>query len=522
MRDVVETYLKTLTEREFDAPLLALLATQGFNEIHFIHGSFEFGKDVIAKRADSGSGDLVQYSIQSKAGDIGMGGWREVRPQLEEAEYNTRAHPGYDANLPRVAVLLTTGRLKGAAAVDAQEFKERAASRGLAGFEVWDGQRLADWMCHDPSVGLLGTPSEPALMTLVADILALRVTETALERYTRAWLISKEHSGFRSRCAIEAALLSNALRRTGRTDLAALTSLHLLRAALVSEASSDAQDEVVVRVADAARRWFAASAEDLLAQAEPLLSDPIELARETLDRVGLISYAVVSCRLIELLALLVIVGGPEETIERARRAVHRLASDHPGCARVPSDQFAASIVPVVSVLASDDMEAARAFLRNVGLWLLDRHDPEKAGLGLGSLDESEEVAVERLLGGGLSTTLLEIRRMSYLATVLLDLCLLSGGLELYAALRTNFETLQVVPYITAANEHIGQWRRGGTGVHLHPRVEYGATADPAPIHHSFDGGLDPRNALLLGAVCRSRHDVGAIRAWLSGQVADMN
>lgn len=64
LRELVGTYLDSLSEREFDAPLMAILPTQGFYDI--LHGSMEFGKDVIAKRVDDGI--LHQYAIQCKAG----------------------------------------------------------------------------------------------------------------------------------------------------------------------------------------------------------------------------------------------------------------------------------------------------------------------------------------------------------------------------------------------------------------------------------------------------------------------
>lgn len=83
----VDAFLDTVTEREFDSTLLALLQAQGFHDIHFIHGGYEFGKDVIAKRADLVTGVIHQYAIQSKAGDIGTTEWRAVRPQIDEASY---------------------------------------------------------------------------------------------------------------------------------------------------------------------------------------------------------------------------------------------------------------------------------------------------------------------------------------------------------------------------------------------------------------------------------------------------
>ncbi len=75
LRNVLADYLNSLkNEREFDAPLMALLAAMGFQDIHFTHGQAEFGKDFIAKRREGKK--LIQYVIQSKCGDISQGDWR--------------------------------------------------------------------------------------------------------------------------------------------------------------------------------------------------------------------------------------------------------------------------------------------------------------------------------------------------------------------------------------------------------------------------------------------------------------
>ncbi|MFE5786273.1 hypothetical protein [Rhodococcus erythropolis] len=136
LRGVVKSFLDALSERDFDAPLLALFAARGFTDIHFLHGAFEFGKDVIAKRLDGDGVTLRQFSIQSKAGDLGLAEWRAVRPQLGDCEYNTIAHPNFDSAIPRVAVLVTTGVLNGGASIDAQAFMDACKFRGLADFEL--------------------------------------------------------------------------------------------------------------------------------------------------------------------------------------------------------------------------------------------------------------------------------------------------------------------------------------------------------------------------------------------------
>jgi hypothetical protein len=516
LRAVVTTFLETLTEREFDAPLLALLASQGFTDIHFIHGGFEFGKDVIAKRLDADGQTLRQYSIQSKAGDLGSADWRAVRPQLEECEYNTRAHPNFNANLPRVAVLVTTGILKGGAAVDAQEFKAACASRGLADFDVWDRITVVDWLCQDPSLGLANLSVQDDLVALLGSIARHQVTEPMLERHTRSWL--EGAGGTRlARASIEAAILSQELRKAHRLDLAALLALHLFRAAW--EPPATGTDVVRSATSDAALRLFILTATELLQQVEPLLDDPKKLARSVMNVGYVFTYPAVCSRLVETFSLLALVEPPPDLAERAISAVATLATHHPGTARPPSDQFAAAILPVTAVLVRTDVGAARAYLREVSQWLLDSHDVNKDGLGLGAIDEEERTQFERLVAGKTTFTSIEIRNSSHLAAVTLDALSIAEAAELYDVVLKNMNALRMVATGSRADEVHARWRRGGPNVYLHPRIDYPAWADRSAISEPAAGTA--RDSALLASVTRTRHYVGAF-AELSRATAEDN
>lgn len=508
LRAVVGTFLDSLSEREFDAPLLALLAAQGFTDIHFIHGSFEFGKDVIAKRADGGGQATRQYSIQSKAGNIGQADWRSIRPQLEECEYNTRAHPSFDKNLPRVAVLVTTGRLKGSAPTDAQEFREACENRGLADFEVWERGTLLDWLCLDPSLGLTEIPVQDNLIAFVGRIGRHEMAEPMLERHSRRWLLGDDDEKRLASASIEASLICSQFRIAHRLDLAALAALHLYRAAW--QASTVGAPSAPSPVAQAALRLFVSYSVELLDQAEPLLGDPKDLARSVMDIGAVITYPAVCCRLAEIFSLLSLLG-TDGVPARASAAVRTLAAEHPGTARPPSDHFGASVVPTVVALARSDKAIATQYLRKVSTWLLDRHDPAKDGLGLGSLDEDERTQFERLVAGSTTITHLELRNSSYLASVVLDALWAIGAAELYDAVRENLIALRVVASTTVADEEHARWRRGGANVFPHPRVDYLAWVDrAAETPHLEDGSSTSLDAVTLGSVCRSRHDASAI------------
>lgn len=498
LRDVVGTFLDTLTEREFDGPLLALLHARGFTDIHFIHGAFEFGKDVLAKKTDPATGQTRQYVIQSKAGDIGQPEWRAVRPQLEECEYNTIGHPSFDPDLPRVAVLVTTGRLKGAAPADVAEYRKSVQVRGLADLVIWERPDLVEWLCDDPLVGVAGEAVQVDLMGMLTSVKDDGVTDRRIETYTRRWL----PTGNAPRASVEAAILVNSLLRTKRLDLALCVGLQLIRA---TEHDPAASDDAKL----AAKRLVLGLALQICDQTEPLLKDPLEFVRSTVGQLALLTYPVICCRVAEALALglaLAREAGDGVAATRFEDALRAFA-EQPGAARPVGDLFAPSVVAVTVMLATFDNPAAKAYLGRVARWMFDRYDEELAGLGLASLAEDEEKTAERLLAGSLASTTMDRRTSSYLATVVLDLALHLGEADLYEAVRDNASALRIVPQTTSADEGKARWARGGADVWPLPRVEF-EEWDVQSARAVPSAPTGPVLSLVLAAACRSRHYPG--------------
>lgn len=499
LRDVVGIFLDTLTEREFDGPLLALLHARGFTDIHFIHGAFEFGKDVLAKKTDPATGQTRQYVIQSKARDIGQPEWRSVRPQLEECEYNTIGHPSFDPNLPRVAVLVTTGRLKGAAPADVAEYRKSVQVRGLADLEIWERPNLIEWLCDDPLVGVSGETIQVDLMRMLAFVMEDRITDQRIETYTRRWL---PEAGNAPRASVEAAILVNSLLRKKRLDLALCVGLQLIRA---TENDPDASDDAK----SAAKRLVLGLALQICDQTEPLLKNPLDFVGSTMGQLALLTYPVICCRVAEALALgLALAREARDGVAATRfKDALRAFAEQPGAARPVGDLFAPSVVAVTVMLATFDDLSAKAYLGRVARWMFDRYDEELAGLGLASLAEDEEKTAERLLAGSLASTTMDRRTSSYLATVVLDLALYLGEADFYEAVRDNVNALRIAPEMTRADEGKARWARSGADVWPQPRVEFeewdvqGARTVPS-------APTDPVLSLILAAACRSRHYPG--------------
>jgi hypothetical protein len=498
LHELASLFLERVSEREFDAALLALLVHNGFYDLHFTHGAFEFGKDVIAKKADQKTGAVSQYAIQSKGGDIGLSEWRGIRPQMLEAASNTLAHPNFDPNLPRIAVLATTGRLKGGAILEAQETKRNVA----AGFDVevqfWDNETFTDWLTLDPTLSLHNQSS--SFYDVLHSVQRGTITEPELEMYTRNWLPNPPEANDLHSATIELCILSEELRATGRVDLAALTSLHLLRGAW-AHAEGGARPEL----GETAIGLFLEHAQNILKATQPLLDDPLSLARQAASTMGLLTYPVMTLRISEILALATLAVDLEPSLGDGwdvlpHEAVATLASSHPGTARPVSDDFGASVLIVTTALMRMDSALARRYTRQCAQWVLDRHDPEHAGLGLAGISEDARTATERLIGGSLTFTQVDRRTSSYLATVLLDLAVACQDAELLEAMRQNFDALEVVPCATRAEDKRAFWKRGGTAVIPVPRVHISRA-----IFSPEDEQLPVLDKLALLLVTRSRH-----------------
>ena len=547
LRDVVAGFLDTVTEREFDAPLIALLAARGFADVHFLHGAFEFGKDFIAKGAkpadgDTGTGEPSswtrhQFAIQSKAGDLGLAEWRAVRTQLDEARLDGLAHPSFDQALPRAAVLLTTGRLVGAAAVQAQAYREAERGRGRPDFEVWDHERLLEWLVDSPEAGLAGTSDGPVL-ALAGAIDARQITFAALERRARAWLPAvpgsleaatdpaAEVAARSRRAAVEAAVLGNRLRRHGRVDLAALTAL-LLRAAWC-HTLSESPGTVPARpeVAHAAIRMFAGYAAGLLEQVEPIAKDPrAMLSAVTPTSFPHAAYPAACMRIIEILGLLGLLPADITTAQdgselappadRVLRVVQDLLENQPGCAHPVSDGFAVSLIAPAILTARRDPAAAQRYLSRAAVWVADRYDADRGTLGLAGTTADAGTEVAYLLGAPFENGPVR-RSLSYLATVLTDLAaIIPQSGDLYVDTVNEFLAVDADSQLLRADERRAQWRPDGTGVTLAPRVRYaeplppdGCAArhfqDPAPPVPAWD-------ALALTSVTRDRHVANVLR-----------
>lgn len=345
--DVIGAYIDTLTEREFDAPFMSLLRAMGFFDIHFLHGQFEFGKDFVAKLG--GAAELAQFAFQSKAGNIDGAAWREVRTQLEDIRTNALAHPSFDQNLPRRMVLVTTGRLTGAASLNAQQYKEHVKKTSGIQFDVWDRERLIELLAHRPELNLAG-PADAALTVVLGEIEAGKASIRTIERFSRDWM-DDGNANLRG-AAVVALVIANRLRTSNRLDLACFTILCLARAASAHWHNDRSYGEAL-DLADKTFAWYAGQlwdrcTDDLLTPETMVVSS---------EAWALVTYPLRCLRTAESLSMFVLLlaRNGDARQRNVEDYLLRFIRAQPGAGHPISDNWAASLISIGLVVGRRDV-----------------------------------------------------------------------------------------------------------------------------------------------------------------------
>jgi hypothetical protein len=521
LADAIGNYIDTLTEREFDAPFIALLRFLGFDDIHFIHGPFEFGKDFIAKKRDAG--ERKQYVFQTKAGDIGITLWNGCRGQIDLLRTSVLAHPNFDPTLPREARFICTGRLVGGATLAAQEYSAQLSSRRELDFQVWDKESLVEIIATSPEIALGGDNSAIWLNTLSRSKLN-DLTDADIEEVSRSW------SGHLPRATIECAILGHSLLLTSRTDLACYAALCLIRAAWQFGHGQVPPGQTTVAVADTGRSLFKFYASRLLVDLSEVPKDEKEFFFAQNEPGLIVTYPVRCARVIEILGLLCSLameeGAPEA--DELLTAVADWAQKHPGALHPISDRWAVSISPALGCLIRGRKPSvARQILRDMTKWVGDRYDEDN--LGLAPYDSPPETEVQYLLSSSFEFAKLVRNPSSYLATIVLDFALIGDFEQEYSTAHNDFAAVGALPWVKEVDDSVHQYSYDPINTRVEPNVPFienwsqrnGWKASPYHLRVPDSRYLERVGRLwdmfAVSAVLRDRHFVDCWYAFVAGK-----
>ncbi len=512
--DAVAAFLEGIRiERTFDEPLIALLRAEGYTDIRLIHGQFEMGKDIIARR------DGQQWVFQTKAGDVGLPAFREIRNQLYDARMSDIAAPGFDKHAARIAVLVMTGRLTGGAPAAAQEYSDQAAERGEPGIEFWSRDTLVGKFSGNADA-VLRTSVDGQLLSMLGAVDDATADMDAVEIFSRRWL-SWEPSRMLGVGIVEAAIVCERLRATDRLDLASHLALCAVRAGCVAVNGTSVAADAAGGLFDTYSRLLWEECDDRLLREKGIVGYSGFSAWVT--------YQVRCLRLAEivsLLALRALKDDPQLSDEIGEWIVSFVDAQS-GLCRPLGDRYAVSVIPVVLLLAKKYPDTAAAVIRATAGWVCNRY--ERANLGLGDVEATPAEELTRILGAPFQHVTLQRRQTSQAAGVLLDLAALLELDDVYADVRNDTLAVGLYPSVMIPGNGTDWLSRTGLKnrwdfnaayadeltkeSNAAPHLELSDGAPPIPGERWWDG-------LAVAAAVRDRHFPRVIRNCIDARGAE--
>jgi hypothetical protein len=437
LRNVIDDYLSSTKELQFFLPFMELLQLRGFYDVHLLHGTTEYGKDVIAKLKTGGA--ETQYSFQLKAGDVNLSRFRsEIQPQLVEALTNKLSHPNFDRSIPYHVVFVCTGAIQSSASIAFQEFNQyvRDTLRSIA-VETWEKQQLTtDFLAIgiEPFFELHRSPEFAGrffkLYSQISNDEILSCYD--LEAYTKHWLtLEWVNSINRLQVFFEAYFFSKLLYDKGRHYEAALMVASLVRV-LLKVQELGAHRGIIQEYFDEVVLSHLQRAIDGYESSKPFILD--------FEGVFAIFYHPLSClHTIELLSLFIVMTSkPNKDVETF---FHRILDEQKGCYRILSDNYAITIVLVSLALKRlNDTDRLRRFLNNVSVWLCDR----SSEFGIAPIGTDPQGELEQLLSEHLEGLSFQRHAGGFSACACLDMSYITGDKSLFEGVANDLHAVEAI------------------------------------------------------------------------------
>lgn len=487
LKNILGAYLDGIKERQFDLPFTALLHAAGYYDIHFTHGNAEFGKDFIAKRIENGN--QVQYSFQSKAGDISQSDWRtDIMGQMLESILSGLSHPNFDKNLPHQAVLVITGRLVGNAPVSFQEFNIKIAQTYFKrSILLWDREDLIP-MIENYGLGSVYQTTAAGFIRygqfyqLYGKALEHHISQREIEEHSRQWIDESIEPAKRLLCsAIESDIFSSQCQAKGMLYEAIISRLTTIRTIMHQlQTANDANNvqqllelyqQAVVNLKLAMYQYI----DEFKIVWEKANND---LSRITPGPNNIMTYLIHCSRIMEISGLLYFIENKQEERKKTVSFLVDFISKEPGCAHIPSDFYAISLVLPVLLLCSDDNRSvARQLLQRATVWLCDRY---QKGIGLADLsaNQFEETAI--LCCYPFDFIKVQQRRGSFASSIICDLAAFTSDSELYSNIINDIKASNIFPQYWQVPDNLSLFTIGGRDIIQYPNIEY------SEVYLSFD------------------------------------
>lgn len=142
LKRLIENWLTSVSEREFDIPFRLLLEAEGHVSIGHstVHGPMELGKDIVSWHPE----EEIFYFFQLKAGNANLHAWNDMERQIRQLVEVPYTHPNYTIGLPYKPVWVCTGQLDETVRFSLGGKNEEHRRYGKPSIEVWERNMLIE------------------------------------------------------------------------------------------------------------------------------------------------------------------------------------------------------------------------------------------------------------------------------------------------------------------------------------------------------------------------------------------
>jgi hypothetical protein len=483
LRNVLGVYLDNIKERDFDLPFATLLPALGFYDVHFTHGTTEFGKDFIAKRDENDK--TIQYSFQTKVGDITQHDWRtNIMGQMLETVHSSLSHPNFNNELPHQAVLVTTGKLKSNVAIGLQDFNNTSIKKyAKLPIIVWDRELLISMIetnglsgVHQANASgfikygkfyqLYGKSMEHGISNCEIEELSSRWINNSIKPEKRILGSVVEAHIFSDHCLGKGLIYESIYAHMSaiRTILNEINNCDVSNLAHLLHIYNHAIDKLIILcnkyIENIIRVW-----DDSNNNLASISSGPCSM----------ITYLIHCSRIIEVSGCSFFLEKEQTAKDRIALFIKNFISIEPGCSHIPSDRYAVSLVlPLLALNSAGFQDVALEFVRKSTVWLCDRHQ-EGFGLADVSADAYKEITI--LLGYAFDFIKSNHSKTSFLATVLSDLAAFLGEKSLYSDVINDIYASTIYPQYWQIPDSESLFCLDGKDIITYPNIEYSEKID---------------------------------------------
>ena len=425
LKRLIDIWLASLSEREFDIPFRLLLEAEGHVAIGHstIHGLAELGKDIVSQKPTEG----LFYFFQTKAGDANPSDWNEMERQIRQMVEVPYVHPNYSVGDPYKPVWVCTGQLSETVRLSLGLENTHYRAEGKPTIDVWDrnvliekfGTAFFDLLIADESLAIdyLG------LWSHITDYMS---DEESLREFFHHHLfdltVSGERKTKRHLATYTLMLFQISQRYISRDDLYSAIDCAMLGVVQMYEyvIAQNIESGIYRSYLSVVHEFIASLLQDLIdhcLEDEELTVDLLEKdsGPSEIFELPLRIHSLASKIGLSLLSKSL--NGEDRTTEAA--LLLKLLENNPAFCHVLSErQMGTFWITVVSLLNTGHLEEAKAYVSETFEWFMKAHAEGEAGLP--DPYQPYQVTVSHFLGveePGTSPT--EMRMQSFFLPVLL-------------------------------------------------------------------------------------------------------